>query len=198
MNEEKQFGLTKSQQVEFSELAIQHIKAQCPRVIPADLQLSSAGYGITTFSSAKHRYFMLSFHFLKDGMNCVCRRDGFSRHSNVNNDVLTEAIQPLYFNYMYRAFGEPYRQAALAYWQKHLWDEYHVHLKHKQEQIAQLEQTEKVLSTKQIQTLSALYALGQEANKTEKQIFGGKLKACKVLLKGSRKLDLDQDTSRTM
>lgn len=198
MNEEKQFGLTKSQQVEFSERAIQHIKAQCPRVIPADIQLSSAGYGMTTFSSAKHRYFMLSFHFLKDGMNCVCRRDVVSRHSNTSNDALTEAIQPLYFNYMYRAFGEPYRQAALAYWQKHLWEEYNAHLEHKQAQIAQLEQAEKALSTKQIQTLSALYALGQEADNTEKQIFGGKLKSCKVLLKGARKIDLDQVNSREM
>ena len=198
MNEEKLFAPTKSQQVEFSALAIKRIKTQCPRVIPADLQLSSAGYRMVSFSSAKHRYFMLTFQFSKDGMNCVCRRDVFSRHSSVSNDVLTETIQPLYFNYMYQAFGEPYRQAALTYWQKHLWEEYNAHMEQKQKQIAQLEQAEKALSTKQIQTLSALYALGNAngADKTEEQFFGGKLKSCKVLVKGSRKIDLDEVNSR--
>ncbi len=197
MNKEKQFRPTPSQQVEFSELAIKQIKARWPRVIPADIKLSTTGYGMTTFASAKHRYFMLSFHFLKDGLNCVCRRDG-SRHSNASDDLLTDAIQPLYFNYMYQAFGEPYRAAALDYWQKHLWEEYNAHLVHKQAQIAQLEQAEKALSAKQIQTLSALYNLGQEPNKTEQQIFGGKLKSCQVLLKGARKIDLDENNSREM
>ena len=108
---EPNFPLNKAQKIEFSKIALNKIKGLYPHFIPDDVELGSTSYGSVTYVSDSRDFFMLGFYFDQDNAAyCCCK--------NLTKDSCNDIVRPLYFDYMYKRFGEPFRETALAFWQK--------------------------------------------------------------------------------
>lgn len=110
---EPNFPLNKAQKIEFSKIALNKIKELYPHFIPDDVELESTEYSGIKYGSDSRRFLMLGFYFDQDNAAyCCCK--------NFDRDSFNDIVRPLYFDYMYQRFGEPFREAALTYWQNEL------------------------------------------------------------------------------
>lgn len=170
MNKKLEFNLTNAQKTEFGRLAIKKIADQqiMPDVEIHDIQPTSISF--TSHENNPDNNVYLTFDFINNGLACRCTDRGYPSQ-------YTDTIQPLYLNYMYKIFGEPFREAALNNWhsqysefqrrqaketitlKKKLDEEYKKYLAHRHKEFdklyAKLEQEEDTLFAKKEQIIQS-------------------------------------------
>lgn len=165
MNVKPKFDLTDEQKIEFGKLAIKDMYQQKPwieqldtkvfRVEPTTVVLS-CDLKIPHWGNQQDQTNLVFFRFRDDFLRC--ETNGIDFNINLN---FTDHLQPLYFDYMYQIFGEPFRKAALNYWRERTQEESNAF----QERKAQLNQEGKELAAKHKTILATLSNLGKSDKK---------------------------------
>ena len=165
MSKKPKFNLTDEQKIEFGKLAIKEMHQQKSwleqldikvfRVEPTTVVLS-CDFKIPHWENQQDQTNLVFFRFRDDFLRC--ETNGIDLNLNLN---FTDKLQPLYFDYMYQIFGEPFRKAALNYWRERTQEESNAF----QERKAQLNQEGKALAAKHKKFLDTLSNLGKSDKK---------------------------------
>ncbi len=189
MSKKPEFNLTDEQKIEFSQHAVKEMYQQKPgieqlntkvfRLEPTSVVLS-CDFKIPNWGDQQNQNNLVFFRFKNDFLRCETNGIGLNIDLNFTDD-----IQPLYFDYMYKTFGEPFRKAALNFWQERRQEEYNEF----KERQAQLNQEGKELEAKHIGFLNILSNLG----KSDKKL--SQFAAADMKLRGAAE---EQDHDRAM
>ena len=199
MNMKPKFNLTNEQKIEFGKLAIKAMHQQQSlieqldtkvfRVEPTTVVLSCE-FKTSNVENQQDQTNLVFFRFKDDFLRC--ETNGIDLNINLN---FTDNLQPLYFEYMYQTFGEPFRKAALDFWRERRQEEYNEFKERK----AQLNQEGKELEAKHKKFLDTLSNLGKSDKKLSQ--FAApqmKLNGADKTMNNTTKQTPCQDNSREM
>lgn len=182
-NQEPNFPLTKKQKIEFGELAIKKLQELFAGRFPVSMALDGTGPDSICFCGGRRDDILLYFYFKDNGLSCLAKPITCYNISGNLNWV----VQPAYYAYMYKLYGEPFREAALAYQQKRSAEEYNEYQEYKATgKAAQgLDEKERDLLAKHNQIIDIITNLNsQEFQLTKAQ----KVEFCKQAIKKLTKL----------